>query len=369
MHFIFWQKNLSIHQSAFLRELAIHEQVTLVVMEEYNPARKSQGWHRPDYGLSRIMVGPSDQEIQNLITNDSEAIHIFSGFFGVPMIASAYKQVFVLGYDALFFLEPFDAKGIKGMLRQLKYSWFIRKHQSDIKGLLVTGEKARTLYQKCGMPADKVFSWGYFTENPNRKEIVASEEAAVGLPELCYVGQLIPRKNIFHLIDALKPLQGHFQKLTLIGGGELEEGLSALSSQYTWLEVKTFVPNEELIKELVYKDLLVLPSKFDGWGAVVNEALQAGTPVITSENCGAESLLDGEIRGEVFSFSGKNNLEAVLKKWLGKGKVSPEQRKAIQEWSQKNISGEAAAGYFVEIVGYLEGRGVERPVAPWIKNG
>ncbi|MFC0263912.1 glycosyltransferase family 4 protein [Fontibacter flavus] len=366
MHFIFWQKNLSIHQSAFLRELAIHEQVTLVVKEEFNPARRSQGWHRPDFGLSRIMVGPSDQEIQNLITNDSEAIHVFSGFFGVSMIAFAYKQVFVLRYTAFFFLEPFDVKGIKGKLRYLKYSNFIRKHRSKIKGLLVTGEKAKKLYQKCGMPANKVFSWGYFTEVFGEKAV---ERNNLKVCQILYVGTINRNKNIIPLVKLVKGLNNFFGKFLIIGGGPLKEELKELIKDENKIEYFGNVSNQLVKKYLCEVDLLILPSKYDGWGAVVNEALQAGTPVIASENCGAESLLDGEIRGEVFSFSGKNNLEVVLKKWLGKGKVSIEHRKAIQEWSQKNISGEAAAGYFVEIVEYLEGRRVERPVAPWILNG
>lgn len=34
-------------------------------------------------------------------------------------------------------------------------------------------------------------------------------------------------------------------------------------------------------------DYLILPSLYDGWGAVVNEGLQSGCKVLVSKDCGA----------------------------------------------------------------------------------
>ena len=46
-------------------------------------------------------------------------------------------------------------------------------------------------------------------------------------------------------------------------------------------------------------DVLVLPSRFDGWGAVVNEALMVGTPVICSDRCGASDVIENGRNGYV----------------------------------------------------------------------
>ncbi len=72
-------------------------------------------------------------------------------------------------------------------------------------------------------------------------------------------------------------------------------------------------------------DLLILPSIFDGWGAVVNEALGRGMRVLCSNGCGSSVLLDGEQRGSVFNLEA-NDFELHLVKWLKKGKVSEEER-------------------------------------------
>ena len=48
-------------------------------------------------------------------------------------------------------------------------------------------------------------------------------------------------------------------------------------------------------------DLLALPSRWDGWGLVVNEALAVGVPVIASNACGASDLIRQDVNGYVFT--------------------------------------------------------------------
>ena len=58
-------------------------------------------------------------------------------------------------------------------------------------------------------------------------------------------------------------------------------------------------------------DLLVLPSRHDGWGVVVNEAICAGVPVICSSNVGAQVLVDAFSVGMVFK---QNDVDDLGKK-------------------------------------------------------
>jgi glycosyltransferase involved in cell wall biosynthesis len=46
-------------------------------------------------------------------------------------------------------------------------------------------------------------------------------------------------------------------------------------------------------------DIFVLPSRHDGWGVVVNEALGAGLPIIVSDRVGARDLVDNGHNGFV----------------------------------------------------------------------
>jgi hypothetical protein len=79
-------------------------------------------------------------------------------------------------------------------------------------------------------------------------------------------------------------------------------------------------------------------------------------------------LVDGHQRGEIFYFSGNNTLEVVLKKWIQKGKVSVGTRTEMIEWSKKNISGESAVDYFLEIIDYVSGKTDNKPLTPWLDD-
>src|SRR5205085_7709712 len=57
----------------------------------------------------------------------------------------------------------------------------------------------------------------------------------------------------------------------------------------------------EVQQSIAAASALVLPSRFDGWGLVINEALMAGVPVIVSNACGAAELVQDGVHGFVFS--------------------------------------------------------------------
>ena len=46
-------------------------------------------------------------------------------------------------------------------------------------------------------------------------------------------------------------------------------------------------PGTGLLDDFAQADVFVLPSRYDGWGVVVNQALAAGLPIITSDEVGA----------------------------------------------------------------------------------
>ena len=111
-------------------------------------------------------------------------------------------------------------------------------------------------------------------------------------------------------------------------------------------------------------DMLVLPSRFDGWGAVTNEALMAGTPVVVSDACGASDLVRRDDAGRVVAAGSVESLSAGLAGMLGKGRVDAGRRREVREWARGAISPEAAAEYLAEILSGGEGRGA-RPRPPW----
>jgi glycosyltransferase involved in cell wall biosynthesis len=368
MTFIFWQNFVSIHQSAFLRNLAEKHNVVLVTSEKIEDNRIKQGWKIPDFGKVKIVEINSESEIQLIITKYESAWHIFSGFDLTTTIARALDFAVSQNLQIGVMSEPFRWTGIKGKLRWLKYFYYYLKYSRKIKFLLLTGPKAIQWFRKAGFNKKSLFPWGYFTEISLETKPSTQKDSSDKKTDLLFIGQLIDRKNIIELIITIKKLTGYFHQFRIVGDGPLREDVLKMIDAYKNIEYLGVLSNARVSEILQESDILVLPSKFDGWGAVVNESLQTGTPVIVSENCGASDLVDGQKRGEIFYFSGKNNLESVLKNWMKKGKVSQNTRSEIMEWSNKNISGKFTADYFIEIVEFINDSSKIRPEAPWIKN-
>lgn len=365
MKFTFWQNIISIHQSAFIKVLAEEHHVILVAEQSIEIDRKSQGWNVPEMDKVKIVTNPDRHEISCLLVNDT--IHVFSGINVYPMVKYAFKSAVKKKLKVGVNLEPFRPDGLKGFFRTFKYIFLSIKYGKSIDFLLATGELACKEYQNAGFSAEKIFNWAYYIESFNNSESKPAL-AIAALPNILFVGSLDKRKNIIQLVNTCIKHSDHFNELIIIGDGPLKKDVLLRISNHPNIRYLGNLSNAEVRSMMTKSDLLVLPSLFDGWGAVVNEALHSGMQVIASENCGASVLLDGDIWGEKFYFKGKNDLETVLLRWLGKGPVSTERRQEIKTWSQNHISGEVAASYFNKIMAFIYGESTTKPIAPWKEN-
>jgi glycosyltransferase involved in cell wall biosynthesis len=361
MKFVFWQNMLSIHQSSFIRALAATNDVTLVVEKEIEEWRASEGWTLPDFGNTRILVAPAGNVTDGLI-NETGAIHLFSGVAVYDFVHAAFLKAVARKARVAIVSEPFDWLGIKGKMRYVKYVLFRMRYEKHIDFILAIGHKGRACFEKVGFPQEKIFDWGYFTEMPDaalfNTTVVKKEK-----PSLIYVGRINDAKGILPLVSVCREMESEFEQLTIIGQGDKAEALKGMingSPKYQYLGVQD---NTKVKEHIAASDLTILPSiGKDGWGAVVNESLMLGVPVITSDYCGAAVLLDGQVRGEVFSVA-KNELSTVLRKWVARNNID---RNSIREWANRTLSGMAAAEYLVAIANAVYSGNKNKIRAPWL---
>jgi glycosyltransferase involved in cell wall biosynthesis len=103
------------------------------------------------------------------------------------------------------------------------------------------------------------------------------------------VGALCPRKGIDVLIKAFSRLKTDDWCLVLCGldktGGFYENLVKKLGIQEKVLFLGAY-PVERIAEVYCAADVFVLPSRFDGWGAVLNEAASLGLPMIGTDLCG-----------------------------------------------------------------------------------
>lgn len=117
-----------------------------------------------------------------------------------------------------------------------------------------------------------------------------------------FCGQMIRRKGVDLLLLAFDALvrKGHDIELLLVGReAELPEFLAAIDTATRPRVIfEGFKAPEELPEVFSRADVFVIPSRHDGWGVVVNQALAAGLPVITSDAVGAGlDLVDDRVNG------------------------------------------------------------------------
>ena len=112
-----------------------------------------------------------------------------------------------------------------------------------------------------------------------------------GVITFLYCGQMIERKGIDLLLLAFDRLivNGMDARLLLVGReAELPRLLNLMSpSARARVQYEGFQAPECLAAYFGRSDVFVLPSRHDGWGVVVNQALATGLPIITSDAVGA----------------------------------------------------------------------------------
>jgi glycosyltransferase involved in cell wall biosynthesis len=122
-----------------------------------------------------------------------------------------------------------------------------------------------------------------------------SREAAVhrrpvehGGHDYLFLGQLVGRKNPEGVVEAFRQIAAPGDTLTIAGVGPLKEKLEDASRGLD-VQIVGHVPYAAVPAILARHQTLVLPSREEVWGLVVNEALAAGLHVVTSDRAGVSA--------------------------------------------------------------------------------
>ena len=159
-----------------------------------------------------------------------------------------------------------------------------------------------------------------------------------------FCGQMIARKGLDLLFAAFAEL-GNNAHLLLIGR---EAELPAkLPERCVYAG---FQPPEELPRFFAQADVFVLPSRYDGWGVVVNQAIGAGLPVICSDLVGAgHDLVDEEMNGLKFKAGDAASLAEKMKRILAEPALIEKWGAASRE-KARAFTPQAGAAKWVEAI-------------------
>lgn len=137
-----------------------------------------------------------------------------------------------------------------------------------------------------------------------------------------FVGQLIHRKGLDILLEAVALMKNKKMEFLVIGAGDQMNSLKEYCDFNNIKERVHFIgkcPKPEVLEYLKVSDVFVFPSREDIWGLVLNEAVANGLPVISTKQVGsAYSLISDDENGYLINSDNVSDLVGTLDKLVFK---------------------------------------------------
>ena len=191
----------------------------------------------------------------------------------------------------------------------------------------------------------KKLRWGYFPQIKNEDYV---KPVLTDCINICWAGRIIELKHCEHAIEVARLLneKGYNFHMDIIGDGNKKADIEALVDTYS-LQDRVILHGgkkpDEVIEFMQKADIYLFTSNYlEGWGAVVNEAMECGCAVVASHEAGAVPFLisDG-INGLSYENGSIRELQdKVLYLFENRDKIREFGRRAketmTREWNAQN---------------------------------
>jgi glycosyltransferase involved in cell wall biosynthesis len=200
---------------------------------------------------------------------------------------------------------------------------------SQFDGALVAGSAHGQYLQKLGLVGDRIGVAGgcvdnaFFHERAEQLRHSGEGRRDVGTanPYFLFVGRLVPAKNVRGLLAAYARYRRFAHgpwDLVIVGDGHEASALRALAAEVCpeGVVFAGLQQVDEIVNFYAHASCFVLPSIFEPWGLVVNEAMACGTPVLVSDRCGcAHELVQDHVSGFTFNPLDTAELAAAMEQF------------------------------------------------------
>ena len=216
-----------------------------------------------------------------------------------------------------------------------------------IDAVLAIGRLNREYYLHYGVEPGRIFPMPYAVDNeffrtaaerarPHRERLRAELGLQPGRPVILFASKMQPHKRAADLLEAYARLSPDAY-LVFAGDGEERANLERRARELKLDSIRFigFRNQSELPSLYDLCDVFVLPSEHEPWGLVVNEAMNAGKPVIVSDRVGAgPDLVEDGVNGSVYPARDIAALANCLRRLID----SPEHRAAMGARALEKVS-------------------------------
>jgi glycosyltransferase involved in cell wall biosynthesis len=198
-------------------------------------------------------------------------------------------------------------------------------------GYLVVGARTREYLLSYGADPAKCFDTPHAVDNEffeTRAAAARSGRSAIrrglGVRDdalvFLFAGRFIDRKRPDLFVSAMAGLASQELNVAgvMVGDGPLKSSMeAAVRSSKAPVRFAGFLNQTEMARIYAASDVLVVPSTWETWGLVVNEAMACGLPAIVSSGvaCAGDLVRPGET-GDVFEDGNETELLTLMARYL-----------------------------------------------------
>lgn len=320
--------------------------------------RERLGWQAAQRPYIRMWGGEAHAELSETVEN---ADIVVWGDAPRALVRSRLKA----GKPTFRYAERIFKHGAsrrKRPVRVLRYYFLYGRYRSLY--LLCAGGYTAADYVSHGAFRGKCYRWGYFPETKHYD--LSTLMARKKENRVLWCGRFVDWKHPHDALEAVARLrrQGIDVQLELIGTGETENALRAKAAEYGLGASVRFcgAMSPEAVREHMENAAVFLfTSDFaEGWGAVLNEAMNSGCAVIASHAAGATPfLVKNGINGLIYECGRVDTLTNKLRFLI----ENPARREVLGVQAYHTITrlwnAEVAAERFLRLTRWLECGGRE----------
>ena len=300
--------------------------------------RKNMGWGTTDIPAYVLQAyDPAQRKKCRKLIQEADVVIWGSCPYGLilPRLL-AHKLTFC--YSERIFKEGLSGFGFWG--RAIKYGLFYRPPQKN-HYLLASSAYTAADHARLHEFRGKALRWGYFpqTIGYDLPQLMAAKQPAT----ILWAARMIPWKHPEYAIGVAKQLRqwGCAFTMELVGNGELQQEMERLAAKEgLQAQVKlTGACTPEQVRRKMERAaiFLVTSDQNEGWGAVVNEAMNSGCAVVACRGVGAAPfLIENGKNGLLFEVGDPTGLAAQTRFLL----EHPRQRQQMGEEAYRTITEE-----------------------------
>lgn len=302
--------------------------------------RIEMGWHTEGTELPYVRCLYEQEEVCRKLILESDIL--LAGWSGREELI---RERLRLGKPVIRISERLYREGQwkavspRGLLQKYKDHTRYRKGQAY---LLCAGAYVPSDFHIIQAYPGKMYRWGYFPETRYyTEEEMEALKPSGECTEIVWAGRFIPLKHPELMTGLAKRLKGKNKAfhIHMAGSGEMEETLKQQAKEAGVEENITFYGfmEPEKVREIMEKcHIHVFTSNhLEGWGAVVNEAMNSGCAVVANEQTGAALYLIEHGKNGMLYKNGSFEEMAETVIWLTE---HPKERKRMGKAAYETIT-------------------------------